>query len=327
MRLGRSRGTEHGKLAVVVSAGDGPWVDVRRAAQARYRNEGASAGRARELATVLIPESMSSCLASGTAFWEAARAAADEASPAAVVDRPDFAACLDPVAFKDFMVFERHFSFGYEWRGLPVPDVLYEFPVAYQGNHLAFHGPGDEIEWPTYSEQVDFELELGIVVGKKGRNLTPDESLSHVAGLTLLNDFSARDIQRREMAAGLGPAKGKHFASGIGPWFVELSDLPSDGFVMRASVNGEQWAEAHTSEAIWSIAEIVAWASAGEDLYPGTILGTGTLNGGSGIELNRTLAVGAEIELSADALGSLRNKTRAADGGWMPRSRQRTKRS
>ena len=138
---------------------------------------------------------------------------------------------------------------------------------------------------------MDYELELGIVVGRSGRNLTPETALDHVLGFTVFNDFSARDIERREMTGGLGPSKGKHFGSAVGPRIVTLDAL-GDDLRMTARVNGEQWSEGSTGTIMWSVEELVAWASASEPLVAGTLLGSGTVGGGCGLELGRTLSPG-----------------------------------
>jgi 2-keto-4-pentenoate hydratase/2-oxohepta-3-ene-1,7-dioic acid hydratase in catechol pathway len=171
---------------------------------------------------------------------------------------------------------------------------------------------------------MDYELELGIVVGRSGRDLRPEEGLDHVLGLTILNDFSARDIQIREMAGGLGPSKGKHFASSVGPWIVSLDSLPETGLAMKARVNGEVWSQGTTASMMWSVGELVAWASAGEVLEAGTLLGTGTVGGGCGLEIDRLLKPGDVVELEIEGLGTLRNRVASpSSAGWMPEARPR----
>ncbi|MHB8692104.1 MAG: fumarylacetoacetate hydrolase family protein [Solirubrobacteraceae bacterium] len=266
---------------------------------------------------------MSSALAGGTTFLEAAsRAAADGDGDARVEADSAMINALDPSGYRDFMTFEGHFTFGYGWQERPVPQVLYELPVSYFGNPLAFLGPGDDVPWPHYTQHMDYELELGIVIGREGCNLEPAEALDYVAGLTILNDFSARDIQAREMASGLGPSKGKHFACSAGPWIATLDVLPRSGLRMQARVNGETWCDATSADMIWSIAEVVAWASQGERLVPGMLLGSGTCNGGSAIELGRKLEPGDVVELEIEGLGVLRNRLGSARDGWWPDRRR-----
>jgi len=308
---------------VATSNPDGPWVDVRTAERRRLERTGATSWAARRISRAIVPGSMTAALESGTAFMDATRAAIESRDGEHVQIDTLLTTPLDPCLYRDFMVFEEHFSFGYRWRGLEVPAVLYEFPVSYIGAIHGFIGPGEEVPWPHYTDHMDYELELGIVIGRGGRDLRPEEAEEHILGLTILNDFSARDIQAREMAAGLGPSKGKHFASGLGPWIATLEEIPASGLRMRSRINGEAWCDSSSSEMIWSIPEIVAWASAGEWLAPGTLLGSGTANGGSGIERGKKLNPGDVVELEIERLGVLRNPIGRPRSGWLPTPRKR----
>ncbi len=304
---------------------DGGWVDVRSSERLRLQRAGSGVSAARRVAAAAVPASMTDALDSGRVFLDAAAAAlADPTGDAQVPEGERFTLPLDPASYRDFMVFERHFSFGYEWRGVPVPEVMYELPVSYIGSTQAFISPDDDVPWPHFSEHLDYELELGIVVGRSGRNIDPAQALDHVAGLTILNDFSARDIQRREMQGGLGPSKGKHFATAAGPWIATMDEFPDldRGLTMTAKVNDEVTCRATSAEMTWSIAEIVAWAAAGEELAAGTLLGSGTCNGGSGVEIGRKLAPGDLVELEIEKLGLLRNRLGMPGSGWMPAPRK-----
>ena len=201
--------------------------------------------------------------------------------------------------------------------------MLYEMPISYMGSAQAIVGPEAEIRWPSYSREIDYELELGIVVGRPGTDITPEEALDHVLGVTILDDFSARDIQRREMESRLGPAKGKHFATAIGPAIVTLDELDHRALPMRARINGETWSEGSSSSMLWSTAEIVAWASAGEPMAAGTLLGTGTVGGGCGLELGRRLSPNDMVELEIEGIGVLRNRVVGYfEPVWTPDPRQ-----
>ncbi|WP_426321673.1 fumarylacetoacetate hydrolase family protein [Microbacterium sp. E-13] len=326
MRYARQRvatrdGVEH--RLVVSGNGGATWWDVRRGIVELELARGATPAGALRLAAALAPGSLSAALAGGGRFEDVVSEVVGAEPDAAEVSADGFANAIDPASYRDFMVFEEHFSFGYRWQGKPVPEVMYELPVSYAGDPLSFIGPGDEIPWPAYTERLDYELELGIVIGKQGTDLTPETALDHVLGLTILNDVSARDIQGREMTGGLGPSKGKHFACVTGPVVVSLDELPPS-MAMRASVNGEVLCDARSDEMVWSIAEIVAWASQGENLAPGALLGSGTCNGGSTIELGRTLGPGDEIVLEIEQLGTLRNTLGTpARSAWNPRTRSR----
>jgi 2-keto-4-pentenoate hydratase/2-oxohepta-3-ene-1,7-dioic acid hydratase in catechol pathway len=222
------------------------------------------------------------------------------------------------------MIFAEHFSRGYKLRGEPVPDVLYELPVGYLGNPDSFIGPGEEVPWPNYTERMDYELELGVVIGREGTNLGPDEADDHIFGFTILNDFSARDIQFREMKGQLGPCKGKHFACASGPLVATRDEIDwRAGLRMQARVNGEAFCDGNSNEAIFGLDEVVAWASQGETIRPGWLLGSGTVNGGSTIEIDRTLSPGDTIEFEIDGLGILQNTLgQPATGGWEPSPRR-----
>ena len=298
------------------------WIDVRRAERRRLERAGATPKAARSLAEAAVPGSMTMAIEAGPAFVAALHAALESLKcDEERIEAPQFIAPLDPCAYRDFMVFEQHFTFGYRWRKLEVPKVLYEFPVSYTGGIHGFIGPGDVVPWPHYTQHMDYELELGIIIGSGGRDLTPEAARGHIFGFTILNDFSARDIQAREMTAGLGPSKGKHFASSLGPWIATPDEIPASGLRMRARLNGLSVADTSSAEMIWSVDEIVAWASAGECLAPGMLLGSGTANGGSGIEIDKKLNSGDVIELEIERLGVLRNAIGRPAQGWTPTPR------
>jgi 2-keto-4-pentenoate hydratase/2-oxohepta-3-ene-1,7-dioic acid hydratase in catechol pathway len=322
----RHEGPDGAQARVVVSsaATPGNWADVRTAERLRLERAGANARAARRIAGAVVPGSLTAALEGGEAFLDAARGACAGTCGEAVVAEPvHLLAPIDPPAYRDFMAFEEHIVAASERTGRSVPDVVYELPVSYMGAATAFLGPGDEVPWPAYTERMDYELELGIVVAREARDLEPQEALEHVLGLTVLNDFSARDIQLREMQAGLGPSKGKHFASAVGPWITTLEALDGS-LAMEARINGEVWSRGSTAAMMWSIGELLAWASAGETVVPGTLLGSGTVGGGCGLELDRTLSAGDVVELEIESLGVLRNRIGTpAPAGWEPARRER----
>ncbi|WCB36895.1 fumarylacetoacetate hydrolase family protein [Gordonia polyisoprenivorans] len=328
MRLARATvsGPDGPIPRLLVSGSDGLWLDIKTGYRALLLRGGADLDAATQIATAVVPPSMSRALAGGDAFTLVVERVLDDHTAAAVVEgQPAFTNALDPGSYRDFMVFEEHFSFGYRWQDKPVPDIMYELPVSYAGDPRSFLGPGDTIPWPGYTQRLDYELELGIVIGKAGTNLTPEDALEHVLGLTILNDVSARDIQSREMTSGLGPSKGKHFACVTGPWITTLDEIPSDGLAMTARVNGETFCSTTSDQMVWSVAEIVAWASQGELLRPGALLGSGTCNGGSTVEIDRHLKPGDRLELEIEKLGVLSNVLdQPAAPGWAPQPRPRT---
>jgi len=321
----RKAQTPDGPVTRIIAADrDGTWFDIRTGLRRHLLRGGASQDAAERIAAATVPAGLSAALAGGAAFTDVVARVLDERPGEAAVQDPVLANALDPVSYRDFMVFEEHFSFGYRWQNKAVPDIMYELPISYAGDPLSFLGPDDVIPWPGYTQRLDYELELGIVIGKAGTGLTPDTALDHVLGLTILNDVSARDIQAREMTGGLGPSKGKHFACVTGPVITTLDELPGDGLGMRARVNGETWCETTSAQMVWSVAELVAWASQGELLRPGALLGSGTCNGGSTVEIDKKLAPGDRIALEIDHLGALDN-TLGEPGPepWWPPVRER----
>ena len=217
----------------------------------------------------------------------------------------------EPPSFRDFYAFEGHASTGAALRGVELAQHWYEAPVFYFSNPAAIYGPGEPIARPEGSAFLDFELEIGAVIGSGGE----------IAGFTLLNDWSARDIQRAEMAVGLGPAKGKDFATSLGPWLVTPDELPySDGRLhveARVTVNGREVTRSDAGAQYHSWPDILAHAARGtRGLRPGDLLGSGTLNRGCLLELgplegdSRFVEPGDVVALHADGLGTLETPVR-----------------
>ncbi|MFD1587814.1 fumarylacetoacetate hydrolase family protein [Halorientalis brevis] len=213
-----------------------------------------------------------------------------------------------PNSLRDYMAFEEHVrnSMG------EVPDIWYEIPVCYKGNADAVVGPGDDVSWPSYSDQLDVELEIGAVVGTRGTDVDADEAEAYIAGFTLFNDFTARDEQLQEMQGKLGPARGKDFANALGPHLVtpDELDLPNAAFTIEVeSEDGEidTWSEGTVGEMGHSWGEIIEHTSAEETLHPGDVLGSGTVGTGCGLELGRFLEPGDTVSLSVEGLGTLTN--------------------
>jgi 2-keto-4-pentenoate hydratase/2-oxohepta-3-ene-1,7-dioic acid hydratase in catechol pathway len=217
---------------------------------------------------------------------------------------------LDLVAsLRDFLAFEDHVQRGAERRGSEVPSYWYEAPVYYKGNRRATIGPEEECPWPHYTEYLDFELELAMIVGRRGRDVKAEEAGDHVFGFTVFNDFSARDVQMREVSAWLGPAKGKDFANAFGPCIVTADEVGSQpDLEMICRVNGEEWGRARSSGLHWSWADMIAHVSDSEDIYPGDVYGSGTPGGCCGLDLGRRLEPGDVVELEIEKIGVLRNR-------------------
>lgn len=195
----------------------------------------------------------------------------------------------------------------------------YRQPVYYKSNRFSVVGHNADVRMPAYTKKFDYELEWGVVIGKGGRDIAESKARDHIAGYTLFNDFSARDIQFREMGGRLGPAKGKDFDTGnaIGPWLVTPDEIPDPyALTMTAKINDEEWSRGSTSDMHWKFEQIIAHISQSETLYPGEFIGSGTCSGpkgrGSGLELGRYLEAGDVVELEADHIGILRNTVVAA---------------
>lgn len=198
-----------------------------------------------------------------------------------------------------------------------IPPVWYDQPIYYKGNRFSVIGPDTDVEWPSYSEKLDFELEIAAVIGTKGKNIPTDAARQHVFGYCIFNDMSARDAQYREYPGRLGPAKGKDFDTGniLGPWLVTADEVgdPYD-LAMVARVNGEEWGRGHSGSMYHKFEDMIAHASRDETLYPGEVIGSGTVGDGCGLEHDRWIQPGDVIELEVDALGTLRNRVVRAGG-------------
>ena len=210
----------------------------------------------------------------------------------------------EPPSVRDFYAYEGHVATGWRRRGGEIPEAWYEAPAFYFSNPASIHGPGEPITRPGTTRMLDFELEIAAVIGRE------DE----IAGFTLLNDWSARDVQRREVTVGLGPAKAKDFALSMGPWLVTPDELPyEDGRLQleaTAAVNGVELTRTSAAEKHFSWPELVAHAARDTRLRPGDVLGSGTLHRGCLLELGpleggRYLEPGDEVTISAEGLGTL----------------------
>jgi 2-keto-4-pentenoate hydratase/2-oxohepta-3-ene-1,7-dioic acid hydratase in catechol pathway len=181
-------------------------------------------------------------------------------------------------------------------------------PIYYKGNHRSVIGPGATVEWPSFTKKLDYECEIAAVVGRQGRDLSVRDAQGAIFGYTLMNDWSARDIQAREMQGWLGPAKGKDFATSLGPGIVTADELDISQVQLQARVDGEVWSKGSLDGMRWSFGEMIAHVSRGEDVYPGDVYGSGTFGGGCGLDQGRFLEPGQVVELEATGIGVLRNR-------------------
>lgn len=204
----------------------------------------------------------------------------------------------NPPSVRDFYAFEQHVknARAVTGRGEVVPE-WYEIPAFYFSNPAAIYGPDDEIPYPEGTSKLDYELEVAAVIGAGGA----------IAGFTVMNDWSARDLQRQEMAIGLGPAKGKDFATSLGPVIVTPDGI---GDAMVARVNGEERSRGRIGDMHWSWEQIVEHAARNTELRPGDVIGSGTVGTGCILEHGdeRWLQPGDEVELEIEGIGILRNR-------------------
>lgn len=216
-----------------------------------------------------------------------------------------------PNTIRDFSTFEQHQARVTRAKGnAEVPAVWYEIPVYWKANPENVVGPEAEVCWPDYAEQLDYELEFGVVIGRTGRDIPESRAGQYIAGYTIFNDISARDRQARETVMTFGPAKGKDFDTSkvLGPCLVTPDEFETSSHRMTARINGELWSEGWTGDMHWSFAELIAYISESETLKPGDFLGSGACGTGCGLELGSWIQPGDVIELSVEGIGTLRNR-------------------
>ena len=237
-----------------------------------------------------------------------------------------------PTSLRDAYAFKQHVATARKNRGLDMIPEFDQFPIFYFGNHHAINGPGEIICMPDHFQKLDFELEVAIVINKKGRNIKVAEADDYIAGYMIMNDFSARTLQMEEMKLNLGPAKGKDFATSIGPWLVTKDELEafkvstnsnhvgnSYQLNMECWVNDKLISKGDFASMNWTFAEIIERVSYGCDIYPGDVIGSGTVGTGCFLEINGTeklensdykeqwLQPNDRIELRVQGLGILSN--------------------
>lgn len=252
----------------------------------------------------------------GAELVEDMTAALAAGGPPPVPDAVILAPLPRPLSVRDFMAFEKHVRNARARRGLEVPAQWYEIPVFYFSNALAIRGPEDPVWAPPGSEALDFEFEVAVVIGRRGRDIAPEVAFDHVAGLAILNDWSARDLQMREMPVLLGPAKGKDFATSMGPWLTTIDELGDriEGehirLAMSCRLNGSEVTSGNLADLYHTVPRMIAHASRGVELHPGEVLGTGTLGGGCLLENPDAgyLKPGDVVELEVERLGTLRTE-------------------
>jgi fumarylacetoacetate (FAA) hydrolase len=246
-----------------------------------------------------------------------------------------------PTSCRDGYAFRQHVEAARRNRKVPMIAEFDQYPVLYFTNHHSIQGPGEVRCMPDHFEKLDFELEAAIVICKHGKNIKAEEADEYIGGLMIMNDLSARRLQMEEMLLNLGPAKGKDFATVIGPWLVTPDELKefevpckenhkgkSWNLKMKCWLNGVQVSEGNLADMDWTFAEIIERASYGVDLFPGDVIGSGTVGTGCFLELNGTgklndpdyteqwLKADDLVEMEIDGLGRLSNTIVAEESEW-----------
>ena len=216
---------------------------------------------------------------------------------------------LTPRSFRDFLAFEGHLKNAFRNLGREIPAEWYEVPAFYRSVGATVTGPDTELAWPSYSEQLDHELELAAVIGRPCRDISAEDALDYVFGFTIWNDMSARDVQRRELPIGMGPAKAKEWdgSNVLGPCIVTTDEIDLGTLALEVRINGERWGGDAIANMHHSFGDLIAYAAQDQTLLPGDVLGSGTATGGSGLELDRWIQPGDVIEMEAGPIGVLRN--------------------
>ncbi|MEI7441784.1 MAG: fumarylacetoacetate hydrolase family protein [bacterium] len=234
-------------------------------------------------------------------------------------------ACLpNPPTIRDGYAFRNHVEASRRNRNLPMIPEFEEFPVFYYGEPRSIIGPGDVKVQSKHLDHLDFELEVGVVIGKKGKNIPAEKADEYIAGYMIWNDWSARALQVAEMKLSMGPVKGKDFANAFGPWLVTREELASKkipgpkgerfDLSMKAFVNGKQYSSGNLKDMSFTFAQIIERASYGCTIYPGDVFGSGTVGSGCIMEgvgyapSDKWIKEGDEVELQVEGLGVLKNK-------------------
>ncbi|HSP10659.1 MAG TPA: fumarylacetoacetate hydrolase family protein [Candidatus Dormibacteraeota bacterium] len=294
------------------------WVTFRRGPR-----DGDRVGVVVESQVHVLPEGITLLALLGDGLAAAGDRALRDPADVVALDQVTLCAPIpQPPTVRDFYAFEQHVKTARKRRGLEMDADWYELPVFYFSNPYAVNGDGADVAIPPGSAELDFELEVAAVVGRGGSNLTAQQGEESIAGFCVMNDWSARDIQRREMKLSMGPVKGKDSATTLGPMLVtpdEIEDArsgPAYDLTMTAAVNGREYSRASLAEIYWSFGEMISYASRGTRVEPGDVIGSGTCGTGCILELALVhgsdaypwLQPGDEVVLTVERLGSIHNR-------------------
>lgn len=295
-----------------------------------------------------LPDNMAELLIQGESGMNAMRGTEQEIIQKAdfegipfSINSPLLAPVPNPTSCRDGYAFRQHVASARKNRGVPMIPEFDEYPIMYFTNHNAVQGPGEVLCMPDHFQKLDFELEVAIVIGKKGRNIKAEEADAYIAGYMIMNDMSARTLQMEEMLLNLGPAKGKDFSTVIGPYLVTPDELEqyivpakanhvglNHNLEMKCRVNGIEVSRGNTADMDWTFAEIIERCAYGVDIFPGDVIGSGTVGTGCFLELNGTgllndknfkpqwLQNGDVVEMEITGLGLLSNTIKAVDSDF-----------
>lgn len=285
----------------------------------------------------LIPDDMNAFLQGGDALMERAKQINHDIVSGALQPKEEIfyeilAPVPHPTSCRDGYAFRQHVAAARRNRKVDMIAEFDQYPIFYFTNHNAIQGPGEIECMPDHFQKLDFELEVAVVIGKKGRNVKAAEADDYIAGYMIMNDMSARTLQMEEMLLNLGPAKGKDFSTVIGPWLVTPDELEpykvaakpnhvgnAYDLKMTCNVNGIQVSAGNMADMDWTFAEIIERCAYGVDILPGDVIGSGTVGTGCFLELNGTgllndpnykvqwLQAGDTVEMEITGLGSLTN--------------------
>jgi len=314
-------GTSAGRIGAVI--GDRV-VDLRKAALAAHRES--SGAVLTSMLHLLQSGRQGFEFVQGLVEWAAGNDEIAAASPASG-DVTLLAPVPRPTSMRDGYAFRQHVEAARRNRGVEMIPEFDQFPVFYFTNHQAVTGPGEVQVMEKHLNRLDFELECAIVIGREGRDIAAAEADDYIAGYMVMNDWSARALQMEEMKLNLGPAKGKDFATSIGPFLVTRDELAPKriagdageryDLTMVTRVNGTEVSRGNLKDMTWTFAQIIERASYGVTLYPGDVIGSGTVGTGCFLELNGSkitdnwwLKDGDVVECEIDMLGTLTNAIR-----------------
>jgi 2-keto-4-pentenoate hydratase/2-oxohepta-3-ene-1,7-dioic acid hydratase in catechol pathway len=330
MKLSRiNRGGVDGPVPrlVVVKPDEGRVVDLVSAEKLRLMRKGATSAGALLRASGLFPGSMAQAISTGSAFLESAAetvaATGDDAS--IEFSNVEWIAAVDPPMLRDCFAFVAHLEAYYRGVGQEISPVHYRQPGYYKGTNARCFGHEARIPWPHYSDFVDYECEIGFVVGRECHNVDPDEAGKAIFGLTIFNDYSARDCQTDELTMSMGPTKCKDFANGIGPWVTTIDEFDDlSALEMTVRINDKECGRGISSGMQWLPEELLAYISQGDVVQPGDVFGSGTVGNGCGLESGVRVKPGDVIALEISGIGVLRQVLgQKEERGWRPIPRER----